>query len=311
MLSVVASTLLMGCSSDDTDPKIQAQNRQLNIVVHDIATKSVKSTFVADDEIAVFVNGTGYTPVVTSYKYNGTNWSPSLGTDKGIMLTGNTANVYACYPADVTLNELTPNGTFDITTPETNDFAATSTSERLWATGTIASNLVPGTSNVSTLTFNHSLAKVSFILVSDGNYPVTNGSGVVTKIALSSSSSKIVKDGTVKISDGTFTPSATLVPSLTYTSGSTTVINAKGSSNIKAYCLVAPVNYTTGDLVLKITIDNKEMTVSNFPATPNWSAAGNDYQYTITVSPTELSVSNTTVIKDWIATPVGDVITAK
>jgi hypothetical protein len=298
MMAAFACTLLASCSSDESPSVAPTAKDELNIVVGGIGTRALKSAWAANDEISVFVTGTGYTPAVANYKFSGSAWTPSA---TGVKLTGNTASVFAYYPTMLSLSSLASTGTFTTALPATDNFAAADTPDYLWGTGTSVTNLTPDITNTSTLTMKHSLAKISFVINSDGTYPVvTDG---VTKIVLSSAGGKLVTAGTTQVGTGVFAATASAGTAFTYSG--TATINAANGSAVTAYALVAPKDYTaTGDFLLKLTIDGKEMTVSGFPTTPNWSDVSKNYMYTITVSPTGLVVANTVTITDWTASTV-------
>jgi len=302
IMAAFACILLASCSSEDSPSGAQTATTkdELNIVMGGIDTRSVKSAWTADDEVNVFVTGIGYAPTVATYKYSGAAWAPST-TGTGVKLTGNPASVYAFYPKTLSLSSVASTGTFSVTIPVSDDFTATATPDYLWGTGTPASNLTPGTTNSSTLTMKHSLAKISFIINSDGTYPIVTDD--VTKIVLSSIGGKLVTAGNTTVGSGSFTATASAGTDFTY-SGKATINNVSGNT-ITAYALVAPMKYTTAsDISLKITIDGKDMTVSGFPVTPDWSDAGKNYVYTITVTPTDLVVASTVAITDWTASSV-------
>lgn len=304
LIAAFASILLAGCSNDESPSgaKTETAKNELGIVVDAIGTRAIKSGFIAADEVSVFVTGTGYTPALVNYKYSGTAWAPSGGAGTGIKLVGNAASVYAFYPKTLTLSALSAAGTFPVTLLAADDFSATATPDYLWGTGTTVSNLTPGTTNTSTLTLKHALAKISFVINADANYPITGGSGALTKIELLSAGTKLVTAGTVAVGTGAFAATASIGAAFTYTG--TKTINAAAGTTITASALEAPIKYTATDFVLKLTIDGKAMVVTGFPAAPDWSDASKNYVYTITVSPTELVLASTVVINDWTATAI-------
>jgi hypothetical protein len=59
--------------------------------------------------------------------------------------------------------------------------------------------------------------------------------------------------------------------------------------------LVAPTTTALSGISLTMMIDGKTMTATGFPAAPTW-LSGNSYTYTVTVSPTALTVSSTVAI---------------
>jgi hypothetical protein len=315
MMTTLASMMLASCSKDDFTANSQDGKSPLSVVVGGINTKAIKTgtQFVTNDIIGVFIAGTGYTSAVSKYTYNGTTWSAETGKD--IWLTGNAATVYGFYPATLISNTPAPTAstTFNVSVPVTDDFTATGSSDNLWAKPSVTASNSDDASTKATLVFHHSLAKISFIFVADASYPLATGTGKLTEIKLSSAGSKIVMGGTVKV-DGTFTANAASGASVTYSLAAGSTINASNitvaNRVVNTYAMVAPVDYTTtGDFTLKATIDGKAMTVSGFPAIPNWSDAGKNYVYTITVSPAQLKI-NTVTISDWAVSPDGTTITA-
>ena len=58
------------------------------------------SSFGKGSDIGIFITGTGYTPAVTIYTYDGSTWSLKTTTpaQNPIYLTKNEATVYGFYP---------------------------------------------------------------------------------------------------------------------------------------------------------------------------------------------------------------------
>lgn len=314
MLAALASIMLAGCSNDDSVSDSKVNKDQLSVVVGGIGTKAIKTSpnFLPNDEIGVFIYGVGYAPTIKKYTYKiSSAWEPSAGD---ISLTGNNATAYAFYPSNILTVAENGDTTFPVSIPPTDDLVATGAIDYLWAKS--LNDVNNNSTNQAVFNFHHSLAKISFVFVSDGQYPVTNGSGKLKDITLNSAGHKLAISGTVKVGDGTFTP-LTYGDKVVYTapSGSESVINASevaaNDRVANAYAMVAPINYTAGDFTLTATIDGKVMTVSGFDSKPNWSDASKNYEYTITVSPAALAVSSSTVILGWGTAPVAGTITAK
>jgi hypothetical protein len=173
----------------------------------------------------------------------------------------------------------------------------------MWATPVSATNLTPNTSNVVTLTFNHALSRISFIINKDANYPTATGSGNITSIKLTNGGTPFTTAGTFRVSDGNFTATTSSATSIEFTPVATplTYINEYNAtpSTIEIACgLVAPTTTALSVIGLQMTIDGKTMTATGFPGTPVW-LSGNSYSYTVTVGPTALTVSPTVTVKAW------------
>jgi hypothetical protein len=326
LLCAVASVaFLSSCSNDDVHAPASKGSATLAVNVANLSTKAdaatgMKSSFATSDSIGVFVVGTGYTSVVTSYAtanggaawaygaYNTTDYGATWGKSTGIQLTGNDADVYAVYPARVKLSDNNPTAasTFNVSVPTSDDFAESGATDYLWGKGGAKVNSNSVDNSKTTITMKHALSKVSFIINKSATYPAAASAGKITKIALSSAAGKIVTGGTTIVGTGAFAPTTYNTGDLTYTSASDTYINAYNATtpptNVTASFLAAPVAYLGSDLALSITIDGKTMTVTNFPVAPDWSGY-KDYQYTITVNPTSLVVSSV-IISPWTVTTV-------
>jgi hypothetical protein len=303
LIAAIASILLASCSKDSS-VDVVTDSQLMKVQVAGLKTKSPVSSFLTNDEIGVFINGTGYTPSVAGYKTanGGASWAPSASS---VMLTGNTASVYAFYPSSLVLTPsgagMDANSTFPVAVPASDDFAASAASDYLWGTGTSVSNA--DNSNTSVITLRHALAKISFVINKDANYPVSAGN--ITNITLSSAGSTLVNSGTTAVGTGAFTATG-YTDKFEYVPATATNINELGGSTVTAYALVAPCNYTSGDLKLSVIIDGKAMPVTGF-VSPDWSqvdAANSnsyrEYRYVITVSPTGLIVSTVNIIT-WVA----------
>lgn len=315
MAMATSIALFAGCSKDEVTPSTGSSN-QLAVSMASITTKagtSVKTVWAANNEIGVFVTGTGYTPAVTNYKTSdGTAWTFSTAP---VYLIGNPASVYAVYPANTQLSGTTPDATstFTASVPATDDFAASGATDYMWGIGTKTVSNATG-DNATVITMKHAFSKVSFIINKDVNYPTTAGTGNITGITLSSAGNKIVTGGSVIVGTGVFTPATYNTGDLQYTPSAATYINAYNATTpsavVTATLLACPVAYASADLALSLTIDGKTMPVTNFPTSPDWHGYC-DYQYTITVSPTSLAVTSVTITA-WTPTPItGTPITAQ
>jgi hypothetical protein len=301
LFAAITSLVLAGCSSKD-DVK---NPNELYVSVSGIAKTSTRAlvadaSFTSGSAIAVFVAGTGYTPVLTTYTLSGTTW----GASSPIYLSGDTANVYGFYPSTATCSSLSSAGLvtanlFAAPTSGTSteaSFTGAGQTDYMWATPKIANN---NGNNTVTMTYKHALTRIAFVIKKDANYPTATGSGTITSIKITAGSAILPTAGTFKVSDGTFAATTSSNAStLQLTPAATTYINASGVTTETAYCLVAPTTTALSGIGLTMTIDGKTMSATGFPAAPSWSG-GSSYTYTVTVSPTALTVSSTVTVAAW------------
>lgn len=316
LFAAMASVVLAGCSNNE-----EVKNPNELSVVAGIGSPSTRalittSSFADGSKIALFVSGTGYTPALTTFTLGGTTWTPNAP----IYLTGNTANVYGYYPstasnsgiadANTTINATIYSKGTDVA-PLEESFSGVGQTDYMWATPASATNLDPNTSNVVTLTFNHALTRIAFVINKDANYPTATGSGAITSIKLTNGGTqKFTTAGTFKVSDGTFTATTSTATSIEFTAASKTInaYNVTPLTTEVACGLVAPTTTALSSIGLQMTIDGKTMTAAGFPAAPSWEK-GKSYTYTVTVSPTTLTVSSTVTVAAWTdGTPVTGII---
>jgi len=197
------------------------------------------------------------------------------------------STVYAWYPA--TAEELSyPDdcSTKAIKVVSTDDFAATSQTDYLWATPANVNK----NNKTADLNFNHALSKVIFNIKKDETYI---GECKLTEISFTSTGTPFLSgSGTMAIANGTIS-GLTSNNTLTYTGSST--INTTAATEMVA--LVAPTNLD-GTITIKLTIDktlySTTLPVSSVSA---WVGA-NEYTYYITVNNEEIIIDNVN-ITDW------------
>lgn len=243
LLSVLMAT---SCSNEEVpDTPINNELVELGVTAGVSLTKSAihADTHVDFKSIAVFASGTGYPTdnEAAIYTKSGSDWSNSATeTNKKIMLSNETATIYAIYPSkngntDWSITPPSASSTIPvavfqgnngdqvtistITVPVTTT-AAGSPAEILSAPGEIdymygvkangndtdlatASNKTD--ESAVALKMKHALAMVSFRIYNDGTY---SGEGHLTEIKLSNVSGSSLNAGNnpkMKISDGTIT----------------------------------------------------------------------------------------------------------
>ena len=302
---LITGTALLGfsaCSQSDTPNSVSSN--VMKVKTAGISTRAnEKTSWVAGDEIGIFVTGTGYTPAVTDYKTSdGSTWS---AVSAPIYLSGQNASVYAAYPFATaqTISTLTSGGTFAVSAPVSDDFQADGATDYMWGTGTSVNNAASG--NTTTITMNHVMAKLTFVIVKDANYPAGTSIGKISNITIGTGANKdIVTSGTTQVGNGLFSATTSdNVSSLSYVpSDGTASINEAGVSAVTAYMLVCPnTSFTSGEVSFSLTIDGKTMIVSGLPtASPISWVGGNNYTYTITVSPAGLAIATPVIITPWI-----------
>ena len=322
-IAIVSAMTFMACSKQDSLQKIDI-SVPLSIkagISIEARTKTIISgtTFPDGASIGVQVlnnsnEGVYETGALTNIRFTyssaTSNWS-----SPGFYLTSTTGKVYAYYPY---LTQGTNDALFT-TIPATIP-AVTNTGsdiDYMYATpltdeGVLVSNAAG--KNSATLTFNHALAQISFVVYKD-NYPglgnfsqftIEDAVGGTNWIMVSKASGD---DLAMNISSGAITGGEkgiigrilsvpctllTTPPSL-----DETVLR----SQVNATTLVAPtVGMGASDIKFTFTIDGKLYTVVNTSAL-SWEP-GKQYIYKVKLSGTDLSISSVTVT-DW-TTIVGD-----
>jgi len=321
IFAALTSVLIASCSSNNENSVVDRSAHELGVTVAPLtgvlSTRSIKSSFVKDDQVAVFVNGTGYIPSVSKYilAANLTTWTP----DAKIYLSNEIATVYGFYPASATATLKTDGtSTISVSVPVSDAFGSTSQDDYMYATSVSsdggatyplakASNNTPengsGGRNVN-LVFHHALSKLSFVVNRASTY---TGTGTLSEIKLESTSATDpfnVGSGTMNVGDGTFsfvsdTPTS---PFLDFT-GSATINPSSTATDHTTELIVAPKK-STQNITLSLKIDGKMMTTT-LPATlvSGWTL-GKNYVYTVIVNGTELIIQSIK-IQDWIETTGG------
>jgi hypothetical protein len=304
LFSALVTVLLAGCSNEETT---SVPGKELGLTVKiggTSATRSLVDAFSSDDQIGVFVAGTGYTSKVAAYTLSAGIWnSPTLESGK-IFLTGNTATVYSFFPSSATYDMSAK--TITTIVPSYDDFAATAATDFMYGQGNVDGTALPIASNMTAaaakpdLYFFHALTKISFIVNKASSYPSGTDAGKLTKIQLSNTNNIFALEGTTSLTNGVFTPTTDatkLTGTITLSSASAVNINeyaTTASTTVSAFGLVAPCTNLTGT-TLSLTIDGKVLS-GTIPSTV-WSK-GKNYIYTVTVSGTELNIGTVTIV-DW------------
>jgi|GEM_PF-1009617 hypothetical protein len=310
LLTVLASAIMAGCSSKECNTP-SCSNNGLSISASlgsSASTRSLITEFDTGNQIGIFVNGTGYSPMVATYTKSSSNiWtSPALTTNK-IYLSDQTATVYGFYPSTATAT-LTNDGSSNIgiSVDSTDSFNAINQNDYMYATGesidggatfpaAIVSNAVGADS--AKLVFHHALSEMSFIVNLASDY---SGKGSITDIKLTSTDASNPFNtgaGTMLVSNGTFTFGSSSA-SVEFTGNATcNAYNATPSTTPVAVQLVAPKT-TTANITLCLTIDGKLMSTTLPTTATSWSA-GSNYIYTITVKNSNELIANGVSINPW------------
>lgn len=279
LLSVLMAT---SCSNEEVpDTPINNELVELGVTAGVSLTKSAIHANTHDDftSIAVYASGTGYPTdnEAAIYTKSGSNWSNSATeTNKKIMLSNETATIYAIYPsqngsnADWDITNPSASSTISvavfqgnnsaqatkstITVPVT-DPAAGSPAEILSAPGEI--DYMYGVDNANdsqlatasnkenesavALKMKHALAMVSFRIYNDGTY---SGDGHLTEIKLSNVSGSNLNAGSSSTMEiGTGTIAVTGNNAATYTR----VIKTAGAPGSDYYKLGKVTNTTASE----------------------------------------------------------------
>jgi len=262
------------------------------------------SSFGKGSDIGIFITGTGYTPAVTIYTYDGSTWSLKTTTpaQSPIYLTKNEATVYGFYPTiEPSTSDAITADTGAKTIPVTiasnyKEFDVPSTqADYLYAKdASDGSKMAEVTKSAATasLKFYHALSQLSFIVNKAKNF---GGTGTLTSLKVEAASDNITGSGMLQLDGSGITLSETASKSIELT-GSDTInaYSATPSTNVIATALVAPLT-TSQNVKLTMTIDGVDYTgtISN----AEWEA-GKKYSYTVTVGGGELIIESVS-IKDW------------
>jgi hypothetical protein len=313
IFAAVLPLLLTSCDKEKLDDATDNIPVPLSIqATIDISSGSTSRSLVRGDtlpgssEIGIFVTGTGYTPQVSIYTLEGSEWT----TPNPIYLTKNEATVYGFYPTiepsdSVSIRANTTDKTIPITVASSynaiaSDVPATQ-ADYLYAKGasegSTMAKVTKSNPNAS-LKFYHALSQLSFIINKADNF---GGTGNLTSLTVTTTSDNITGAGTLKLDGSGITLSGSLSKSITMT-GSTT-INASSSTVVTATALVAPLT-SSQSVTLTMTIDGQNYTGTISGAT--WEA-GKNYIYTVTVGGGTLTITSVS-IQGWVDVGSGNVI---
>lgn len=318
MFAAMASVMMASCSSnDDNSVATKSDANEMGITAKALSdtvviTRGLVSSFLANDQVSVFVNGTGYTPVVAKYSKVDelSQWAYPTDAATKIYLSNETATVYGFCPA-AAVATLANDGTSTIavSVPATDGFNASAQDDYMYATAAtpdlgvtyplaIATNATATNGHKVDLVFHHALSKLSFVVNRGATY---TGTGALSEVKLESTDAATpfnVAAGTMKVSDGTFTFAATGAM-LDFT-GTAIIINplTDPASTVHTTEQIVAPKLATANITLSLIIDEKVMSVL-LPATavPAW-LPGKNYVYTITVNGTQLIVKSVTIL-DW------------
>lgn len=307
LFTALASVLMAGCSSNEGSTSLGSTN-ELNVSATtlggSIASRSLVSAFNSGDQVGIFINGTGYTPLAATYtKATDNTWTSPTATTSKIYLSDQLATVYGFYPSTGTATLANDgNSTVDATVGASDGFNATGQADYMYATGASTDDGVTflpvtvsnssGTNSVN-LVFHHALSELSFVINLSSGY---SGTGTVTDIKLTSTDASNLFStgtGTMKVSDGTLVLGST-ASSIEYTGTVTSnAYSTTASTTATAVQLVSPKSTTAG-ITLYLTIDGKVMSTT-LPSTATAWSAGKNYIYTITVNGTGLIVQSVSI----------------
>lgn len=314
VLLTVLTALFCGCSNQEAEQIIEkSEPSELGISVNKLSvTRTYINEFVLNSEIGVLITGANYTAKYAKYKYDGTKyWNPpALKTDK-LILTDNSANVFAFYPADTQIGDGNPaNWTADdknkltVDLPQDVNFDLSNTKDYMYATSDPDKTLVPIVvsnklnENRADLYFHHALSKLSFIINRAESYRLA---GKLTKIKFSHTDNIFMTGASsMSLTDGTFT-GGTMANflQLSGTEIDTNPYDAIGHvvpTTVITSGLVTPIASTTG-VNVTLTVDGQDLT-GTIPTTAPGDAwrPGQSYVYTITVKDNSLNIATVAII---------------
>lgn len=152
------------------------------------------------------------------------------------------------------------------------------------------------------LIMHHALAKVSFRIIKNGSYSNGGAEGHLTRYVLADNASKnlIVTGGTLAMSltDGSVSQVSPVAGSITrdiqgYTLGSETA-----TATIISNLVVPVLHFLAGDLKVTFTIDGVDYETTLPTDKIQYWNAGSNYLYTVTLSGTDLNISDVQIV-DW------------
>jgi hypothetical protein len=319
MFAAMASVLMASCSKNEDSPvATKSDTNEMGITAKALSdvviTRGLVSSFLANDQVAVFVNGTGYTPVVAKYSKvdDSSPWAFPTDAATKIYLSNETAKVYGFCPAGAVAT-LANDGssTIAVSVPAADGFNASAQDDYMYATAAtpdagvtyplaIATNATATDGHKVDLVFHHALSKLSFVVNRGATY---TGTGALSEVKLESTDAlapfnvtDVANAGTMKVADGTFT-FATTAAMLDFT-GTAIIINplTDPASTVHTTEQIVAPKLSTANITLSLKIDGKVMSVT-LPATAvaAW-LPGKNYVYTITVNGTQLIVKSVTIL---------------
>jgi hypothetical protein len=302
-LAAITALVFSGCSKEnsgnnDGSLKITAQ---IETNTDGTGTKSEVSSF-SSSVIGVFVDDANgaYSPSYnsTATVSSGTN---SVTPTPSVYINAD-ATVYAYYPATASeIENPASTSTKSITVASTDDFAATSQTDYMWATQASVNK----SNRTAALTFNHALAKIIFSIKLGDTYA---GTGSLTDIKLTAANSSYefkAGTGTMAISDGAI---AGLSDQATLEYSGTLALSTTASTTT---ALVAPATLAentsaSSEITLDLTIDGNVYTATLPVSSVAAWAAATSYTYNVTVNSGELTIG-TVSIAGWTAGTSTDV----
>ncbi|MBP1593193.1 MAG: putative exported lipoprotein [Bacteroidetes bacterium] len=317
ILAAVMFVLLAGCTKDDTSTIISSDRSELVMSAGFSGTSTIPTMvddFVSGHTVGVFVTGTGYTPKVAQYTFDGTLWNSPVSNDDKIYLSGNVATVYGFYPGSASVNgSLSNTGTNAIDVlinPEETSFTCAGQTDYMYATAAYNGSGYPlatawneSDKKDAVLYFHHAMSVLCFVINKPAIYIA---SGKLTQIKLTGTGGKVFNagSGTMDVSTGTISM-ASQSPALTFTgSADINEYNAVPSTKVVAKGLVVPDNSTSG-ITLSMIIDGKQLSGTLPSAAPadKWEA-GKQYTYTVQFTASGIQVSSVSIL-NWVNIPGG------
>lgn len=300
----LASLMMSSCSNDNEVPAVsRGSELGVSTLISGVgSTRALTDAFAENNQIGVFVKGTGYTPLLAAYTCPadpaGVWTSPSLETEK-IYLANVPATVYAFYPYGASAISNSTDDTqgdyytaINVSVPATQQFDAADVADYMYATtregdGSVtpytyplaqASNAAADDAAASPAVYDnkvdlymhHSLAKLSFVVNKDVTYA---GTGELSKLTLATTTPVA---GTPKFQTGALTMSVADGAISGAAASDELIVQGVDATDVKtinAYDATTPsIIVTTAALVapladasgitLTLTIDGKDMSVA-------------------------------------------------
>lgn len=285
LVIAVAATAFAACSNDENgvnEPTPIRLSSSLTVLETRAGTDVQTSQFLVGEKVDVFISedvAAGETaknfydqPLVYTTGNNGaltTTEQPYFPTG------GNAVNIHAVYPSGTVTAFDETAVEFTVQTDQSTD-ADYKASDLMY--GAPQSNPVSRTPNAVVLTFNHLLSKVTVTLTAGTGNPSLDGA----KVELVNVSPTVE-----------FTPSTQALGTAKGTATDITVMNATALS-LSGSAVIIP--QTLAQDFVRVTLsDGKVLTGRLNDNTAPTLAAGNEYQYNITVELATLTISSTIV----------------